>query len=137
MSIKSERVAKLIMNHLSTLLLTEVQDPRLEGVTVTDVKVDRELEHAQIFINALGEEERADEVLLGLESAKGFLRRRLADALTTRRTPELHFKWDNILKQADQIEQVLDSLNTEAEEELVEETDVADNPENEAMNDNE
>lgn len=124
MSIKAQRVAQLIKNHLSTLLLTEVRDPRLDGVTITEVNLDRELEHAEIFVNALGDESREEEVLLGLESARGFLRRQLAQALTTRRTPELHFKWDRILQQAQQLEQVLDSLKTDAEETLEEETDL-------------
>jgi ribosome-binding factor A len=92
------------------MLLTEVRDPRLVGITITDVRLDREIEHAYIYVNALGEEERHDEVMEGLEKARGFLRRELASRLRLRRMPELHFQWDIIPSQAEHIEELLDSL---------------------------
>lgn len=110
MTIKSERVADLILDHLSQILLTNVRDPRLQGVTITEVKLDRELEHATIYVNALGEEERQDEVMEGLEKARGFLRSELAPRLHLRRMPYLHFEWDYVPAQAAHIEEVLDSL---------------------------
>lgn len=111
MTIKSERVAELIFNHLTQLLLTDVRDPRLQGVSVTEVKLDREIEHANIFVNALGEEERRDEVLEALERAQGFLRSELASRLRLRRMPQLHFEWDYTLEHALHMDELLDSLN--------------------------
>lgn len=113
MSIKSERVAELILNHLSELLLMETRDPRLAGLTITDVQLDREIEHANIYVNALGEEERKGEVMQGLEKATGFLRRELAQRLRLRRMPELHFHWDYTLAYGNHIEELLDSLRDE------------------------
>lgn len=110
MTIKSERVADLIMRHLSELMMFEVSDPRLMGVTITDVRIDRELEHAEIFVNALGEEDRQKDVMLGLKHAQGFLRKELAARLRLRRMPQLHFQWDAVLSQAAHIEEVLDTL---------------------------
>lgn len=110
MTIKSDRVADLIFNYLSQILLTETRDPRLQGLTVTSVKLDRELEHAQIYVNALGEEERSDEVIDALDRAKGFLRSELASRLRLRRMPELHFHWDYSIYEAMHIEEVLDNL---------------------------
>lgn len=110
MTIKSERVADLIFDHLSQILLTETRDPRLHGLTITEVKLDREIEHATIYVNALGEDERQEEVMEGLDKARGFLRSELAGRLRLRRMPYLHFEWDEMIAQADHIEQVLDSL---------------------------
>ncbi|MCQ3929005.1 MAG: 30S ribosome-binding factor RbfA [Chloroflexi bacterium] len=110
MTIKSERVADLILSHLSQLMLTEVRDPRLHGVTIMEVRLDREIEHAEIFVNALGDESRRDEVMEGLRQAQGFLRKELASRLRLRRMPQLHFKWDVVLQQANHIEEVLDAL---------------------------
>ncbi|MBI5929381.1 MAG: 30S ribosome-binding factor RbfA [Chloroflexi bacterium] len=110
MTIKSERVADLILSHLSQLMLTEVRDPRLHGVTIMEVRLDREIEHAEIFVNALGDETRRDDVMDGLRQAQGFLRKELASRLRLRRMPQLHFKWDVVLQQANHIEQVLDAL---------------------------
>ncbi len=111
MTIKSERVAELIYNHLTQLLLTETRDPRLQGVSVTEVKLDREIEHANIFVNALGEEERRDEILGALDRAQGFLRSELASRLRLRRMPQLHFEWDYTLEHASHMDELLDSLH--------------------------
>lgn len=115
MTIKSERVAELIYEHLTQILLTETRDPRLEGVSVTNVELDREIEHAWIMVNALGEEERSDEVIEGLERATGFLRSELARRLRLRRMPQLHFSWDFGIAEAMHIEEVLDDLKARGE----------------------
>ncbi|PJF41771.1 MAG: ribosome-binding factor A [Candidatus Thermofonsia Clade 1 bacterium] len=73
--------------------------------------LDRELEYANVYVNALGEEERAESVMAGLRRAHGFLRRELASRIRLRRAPELRFHWDETLSRAAHIEEVLDSLN--------------------------
>jgi ribosome-binding factor A len=113
MTIKSERVAELIMAHISQLLLTELRDPRVVGVTITEVHIDRELEHAEVFVNALGDETREKEVLQGLKAARGFIRKELGTRLHIRRVPELHFKWDKRLEQAAHLDQVLNAIREE------------------------
>ena len=75
MTIKQDRVADRIRTILSELLLREIADPRLQGITVTDVKIDLELAYADIYVNALGDESRKPEVMEGLARAKSFLRR--------------------------------------------------------------
>jgi ribosome-binding factor A len=92
------------------MLIREVADPRLSGITVTDVKVDRELAYADIFVSALEGQERSKEVLQGLRSAAGFLRSSLADRVDLRVFPRLRFHWDPTPERADHIERVLASL---------------------------
>ena len=98
------------------MLVTEVQDPRLTGISVTDVKVDRELAFADIFVSAVEGQERSKEVLEGLHSASGFLRRALAARVDLRVFPRLRFHWDPTPERADHIEQDLASLRSEDEQ---------------------
>ena len=59
MSIKQDRMAERIRGILSTLLLREVSDPRLQGVTITEVRLDPELMFADVYVNALGEDRKS------------------------------------------------------------------------------
>jgi ribosome-binding factor A len=92
------------------MLIREVSDPRLEQIYVTDVRVDRELAYADIYVSAVEGAGRSAEVLAGLESAGGFLRRALAARVELRAFPRLRFHWDPTPEHADHIEQLLAGL---------------------------
>lgn len=111
MSIKQSRMSEQIRIILSELMLREVSDPRLQGVTVTEVKLDPELMFADVYVNALGDEDRQDEVLAGLTRANGFLRRAVGKRVRLRNTPELHFHWDHTLEQGERINQLIEGLD--------------------------
>lgn len=111
MSLKQERIAERIREILSDLLLREISDPRLQSVTVTDVNIDAEIQYADVYVNALGDESREEEVLQGLKRASGFLRREMGKRLRTRTTPELHFHWDTTLESGERLNQLIDALN--------------------------
>ncbi len=113
--VRLARIADRIRQDLSEMLVKEVQDPRLLGVSITDVKVDRELAYADIFVSAVEGHERSKEILAGLESAKGFLRSELAGRVDLRVMPRLRFHWDPTPERADHIERVLASLRDEEE----------------------
>ncbi|HYO88071.1 MAG TPA: 30S ribosome-binding factor RbfA [Candidatus Limnocylindrales bacterium] len=117
MGIKQDRIAWRIRQILSELLLREISDPRLQSITVTEVEIDRELQYARVYVNALGDEVRQDEVMKGLEHAKGFLRRELGQSLQLRKTPELAFAWDVRFEHGEHINQVLSSLDIPPEPE--------------------
>jgi len=106
MSLKQERTADRIREILSTLLLTEVTDPALHDVTVTSVELDAELEYANVYVNALGDESRQKEVLRGLTRANGYLRREVGKRIQLRRAPMLRFHWDTTLQHAETIDRV-------------------------------
>ena len=116
-TVRQRRAAERIRTTLSQLFLLEMKDPRLEGVTVTRVTIDRELQYADIYVHALAEDEREEEVMEGLDRASGFLRRELGKILRLRTVPQLHFHWDPSLAHADHINQLLDDLYIPAEEE--------------------
>ena len=114
--VRQERTAEHIQHLLSELFLREVSDPRLAGVTITEVQIDRELQYATVYVNALGDETRQEEVMSGLQSASGFLRRELAQSLDLRTAPILRFQWDPRLRYVEEVDQLLDELDIKPEE---------------------
>ncbi len=96
---------------LSEILLQEVADPRLVGISITDVRVDRELTFADIYFSSLEGSERAKEILDGLEHAQGFLRRALAERIELRIFPKLRFHYDPTFERAERIERLFESLH--------------------------
>lgn len=116
-SVRQKRTAEQIRTLLSQLLLREMKDPRLSGLTVTRVLIDRELQYADVYVHALAEDERELEVMDGLQSASGYLRREVSNHLRLRHAPVLHFHWDPSLAHAEHINQLLDELDIPFEEE--------------------
>lgn len=108
--VRLQRIADRIKREFSEMLIFELSDPRLQQIYVTDVNIDRELAYANIYISAVEGEERAPEVLAGLESAKGFIRRNLAQRVDLRSFPQLRFHWDPTPEQADRIEKILSEI---------------------------
>ena len=105
-----QRIADRIRQELSQMLIREISDPRLKQIYITDVKVDKELAYADIFVSAVEGVSRSKDVLAGLESASGFVRRTLASRVDLRAFPRLRFHWDMTPENADHIEQVLAQL---------------------------
>ena len=105
-----QRIADRIRQEFSDMLIRELSDPRLKLISVTDVKVDRELAYADIYVSAVEGSVRSHEVLNGLESASGYIRRTLASRVELRIFPRLRFHWDPTPENADRIEKVLAEL---------------------------
>ena len=98
------------------MLVRDISDPRLLGISITDVRVDRELAFAEIYFSALEGSSRAREILDGLEHAKGYLRHELAVRIDLRTFPRLRFHWDPTFEKADSIEKLLASIQAEKTE---------------------
>jgi len=105
--VRLQRIADRVRQELSEMLIREINDPRLKLIYLTDVKIDRELAYADIFVSALEGTERSKDVLAGLESASGFIRRTLASRMELRAFPRLRFHWDVTPENADRIEKKL------------------------------
>jgi ribosome-binding factor A len=112
--IRQERTAEQIRIILSELVVRELRDPRLQNITITQVTIDRELQYAIIYVNALGDESREQEVMVALKGATGYLRRELAARMSFRSVPHLQFRWDPTLAQAERVSQLLDNLDIPA-----------------------
>jgi ribosome-binding factor A len=103
-------VSELVRTILTDVLQTQLDDPRLEGVTVTRVKVTPDTVRADVYFSVLGDEEARQIAQQGLDSAAGRLRRELGSRTRLRNTPELVFHWDPSLEYGEHIDQLLDQL---------------------------
>jgi ribosome-binding factor A len=110
--IRLKRISDRIKQDLSAMLITQISDPRLEGIFITDVKVDRELAFADIYVSAVEGKSRSAEILAGLDHAKSFIRHNLTEKIELRVFPHLRFHWDPTPENADHIERLLQSLHT-------------------------
>jgi ribosome-binding factor A len=112
--IRMKRISDSIREELATLLIREVSDPRLAGISITDVKVDRELAYAEIYVSAIEGQERSAEVLKTLRHAGGYLRTLLAQRVDLRAFPRLRFHWDVTPERAEHIERLLAEIRAQA-----------------------
>lgn len=107
---RPERVAALIQETVADALATSVKDPRVGFVTITGVAVSPDATHATIRVSVMGSDEDKARALEGLESARGYLRTHVAQTLTLRVAPELHFVLDRGLEHAQRIDQILQQI---------------------------
>ncbi len=108
--VRLQRIADRVRLELSEMLIREISDPRLQQIYVTDVRIDRELAYADVYVSAIEGVSRSKDVLAGLESASGFIRRTLAARVELRAFPRLRFHWDMTPENADHIEKLLAEL---------------------------
>ena len=101
-----EKVAKLLQAELSSLILTRLKDPKVDGVTITDVRVSSDLSVARVFF-AAADDVAAGEAAEGLGRATSFLRREVGRRLELRKTPELRFHRDEALEHGHRVDAVL------------------------------
>ncbi|HWP38041.1 MAG TPA: 30S ribosome-binding factor RbfA [Gemmatimonadales bacterium] len=107
---RPERLAALVQAAVADALATEVKDPRVGFVTVTGATVAMDASVATIHVSIMGSDDEKAAAMDGLNSARGFLRSRLARSLALRNTPELHFVLDRTLERAARIDRLLDQL---------------------------
>lgn len=115
---RSTRVADAIKDEVASILLFKLKDVRVpsERVSVTKVEVTGDLRHATVFVSVLGNEEQQDEVLEGLQSARGFVRSEIGRNVQLRATPEVHFKLDHSLEHGANILALINKISAEREE---------------------
>lgn len=116
--VRQKRTADQIRGILSELVVREVRDPRLQHLTITEVRIDRELQFADIYVGALGDDSREAAVMDALNGASTYFRRELASRLTLRTVPQLHFHWDPTLAYAERVSLLLDSLEIPDESDI-------------------
>lgn len=113
---RMKRIMDRIRQDLSEMIVrNEIHDPRLNGISITDVKVDRELSYADVFVSAIEGHIREKEVMEGLEKASGFIRHELSSRIELRVFPRLRFHWDITPERGDHIEKVLAEIRKESQ----------------------
>ena len=112
---RPERLGGVLLEEISQVVIRVVKDPRIKGITLTRVRVSGDLRYARVFFSLLGDESRQREAILGLQSAKGIIKRELAKHLRLRYMPEIEFAFDDSLNYADHIEKLLKGLHGSGE----------------------
>jgi len=117
MSMRTERIAEQIRAEIARILRDESSDPRIGLLTITRVKLSADLAQAIVFFSPLAvtDSDAVDELADGLDSASGFVRRRLAAKLDLRRTPALQFRHDSSIAEGSSTLALLRSLPDVAE----------------------
>lgn len=105
---RMRRVDEALRQVIGDALASDLKDPRVGFVTVTDVKTSPDLSHAEVRVSVLGEESTREESMAGLRSAHGYLQRRVASELKLKRTPTLSFRYDETTDRALRIERLLE-----------------------------
>jgi ribosome-binding factor A len=105
---RMRRVNEAIREVLGDAIATELKDPRIGFVTVTDVDTSPDLRTARVYVSVLGDPEDRDRTLAGLKSSHGFLQGKIAGAMRLKRTPTLTFHYDESAERGDRISRLLD-----------------------------
>ncbi len=111
MSVKTERIANLLIREISDILQNEVYDEDIKFVTITACKVDTDLSLAQVYCTVF-DMSKKDKCLHDLNQAKGFIKTELAKRkLEIRKIPDLRFIYDESIEYGTKIEKIFEKLN--------------------------
>lgn len=106
---RKDRVAGLIREVIADIIVRRIKDPRVQGITITDVRMSADLKIARVYFSSLTDG-KAEDHQKGLESAQGFLRRELRKELDLRYIPELSFFYDTAFDYSVKISEILKGL---------------------------
>jgi ribosome-binding factor A len=107
---RMRRVDEAIRQVIGAAVSTGLRDPRVGFVTVTDVRTSADLSHARVYVSVLGDEQQRQASMAGLESAHGYLQRRVASELHLKRTPTLTFAYDDTTDRAMRVDALLEEI---------------------------
>lgn len=110
------RVDEAMREVLSDALAQDLKDPRVGFVTVTSVETSPDLRHARVYVSVLGADEVREASIEGLQSAHGYLQRRVASELRLKHTPQLTFVEDTTARRAERIDYLIDRHTDEGPE---------------------
>ena len=123
---RAERIADHIKDQVSQLLSFEVKDPAIGLLTVTHVKMSSDMGLAHVYYTLAGDEKERDKTARALDRATPFVRRRLAEDMNMRRSPEVRFHYDENVERQERVETLLQEIATErAEREKREQAETA------------
>lgn len=104
---RAERMARVIREEASRVILYELADPRIGFVTVTKVKVSADLQHARVYISVLGDETSRTQTMKALNSAVKVVQRAVGPRLKTRTMPRIEFEFDPSVEGSIRVSQLI------------------------------
>ncbi len=105
-SFRKSRVAELLRQAISDLVVRRIKDPRVQGITITEVRMSEDLKSATVYFSSLTDG-KAESHKKGLENAGGFIRRQLRQELDLKYIPELSFFYDTSFDNFSRINKLL------------------------------
>jgi len=109
---RSDRIADLLQKEIADLLLRRVKDPRVQGITITGVKVTADLQHARVYYCVMGGAAHGEkDAEAGLNNAKGFIRQEMGKRLHIRYLPQFAFEYDTSFEYGDKMERLFKELH--------------------------
>lgn len=119
---RSDRVGEQLQRALSEIIRDKLDDPRFRLVTITEVRVTRDLSHARVFFSTLDDLDHG-EVTRALVRAGGFLRGELGRMLVLRVVPNLHFEYDETMEQGQRLRTLIDNAVADDRQRTVQDDD--------------
>lgn len=108
---RSEKVADLIQQEVSQMLLRSIKDPRIGFVTITKVTVSEDCRFARVYFSVAGTLAERESSEKGLNSATGYVRKELGRRLRLRYTPEIVFQFDPSIEYAIHMEEIIRDIH--------------------------
>lgn len=112
-STRTRRIAEQIQRELAELVRLELKDPRVGLITLTDVEVTHDHEHAKVYFTLMGNQQQVEETTKGLQRAAGFLRSQLAHRMQLRIVPDLRFVYDTSVERGMDLSRLIDEAITQ------------------------
>ena len=110
---RTDRVADVIKKEVADILMREIKDPRLQFVTITHVRVSRDLRNARVFYASIKQGHALDDLRSGLLRATGYVQRKLGERIHLRNTPHIVFDYDTTVDSGAHMDQVLRHIEEE------------------------
>ena len=129
---RGSRINSDVQRVISHVIEFEIKDPRVNSlVSVSKVEVTNDLKECKCYISVLGDQESGQKTIEGLNSAKGFVRKRLAESLNMRNTPEVRFILDDSIAYGVMMSKKIDDIvgSSSLEEDSTEDDSVEDEDE--------
>ncbi|WP_353095266.1 30S ribosome-binding factor RbfA [Tissierella praeacuta] len=109
------RISEEVKRVVSELIYNGLKDPRVNSMTtITKVEVTRDLRYAKIYVSVFGNKEEKENTLLGLESAKGFIRKEISTRIDLRYAPEPIFILDESIEQGIYMSKLIEKVNKDS-----------------------
>lgn len=106
---RTQRVNKEILRILSDVIQTEIRDPRVRGIVITQVVVSPDFSVASVYVQSVMEN-TGENALQGLDAAKGFLRTRLSARFRSKKVPKLRFFRDEAVENLEKLEEIFERI---------------------------
>lgn len=114
---RPEKVAEMLREEISEIVSYELDDPRIQSVTVTDVRIADNLRDARVFVLVEGDESEKTSALSALKHAAPYIRKQVAISMNLRHAPVIHFVRDTVEERAQRVDSLLEEIEREWEKE--------------------